>query len=138
MPKSDCIFCKIVADEVPSAKIYEDENILSFLDVGPLSDGHTLIIPKQHIEKMDECPADIMAKIAEKLPMIAGAVVGAMNCDGFNLLCNRGRPAGQLVDHLHFHIIPRNEGDGVFDKWPSYEYPEGKMQELAEKIRENF
>jgi histidine triad (HIT) family protein len=138
MGADNCIFCKMAAGQIPVTKIYEDDDVLAFLDIGPLSDGHTLVIPKQHYERLHECPPEILAQVGSRLTKIAGAVSKGMDCDGYNVLCNNARAAGQLVDHLHFHIIPRNEDDGVFDRWPSYSYPDGKAEVLAAKIRENL
>jgi len=138
MSADDCIFCKMVAGQIPSVKVYEDEVVLAFLDIGPLSDGHTLVIPKQHFDKLHECPAEVLGEVCSRLGKIAGAVSDAMGAEGYNLLCNNGRAAGQLVNHLHFHIIPRNTGDGVFNRWPSYKYPEGKAEQIAAKIKENL
>ncbi len=138
MGKEDCIFCEIVAGRIPSVKIYEDEMILAFLDVGPLSDGHTLVVPKEHYEKLHECPSGVLSSIGSKLNRIAKAVNDGMGCEGYNVLCNNGRASGQLVDHVHFHIIPRNTGDGVFDRWPAYKYPDGKIDIIADKIRKNL
>jgi histidine triad (HIT) family protein len=138
MNADDCIFCKMVAGQIPVAKVYEDEIVLAFLDIGPISDGHTLVIPKRHFEKLHDCPAELLGQVASRLGRIAGAVAAAMNADGYNLLCNNGRAAGQLIEHLHFHIVPRNVGDGVFDRWPSYKYPHGKIEKIADKIRENL
>jgi len=138
MNADDCIFCRMVAGQIPVTKVYEDEIVLAFLDIGPISDGHTLVIPKQHFERLHDCPPDLLGEVASRLGRIAGAVVAAMNADGYNLLCNNGRAAGQLIEHLHFHIVPRNVGDGVFDRWPSYGYPHGKIERIADKIRENL
>ena len=138
MSNDDCIFCKMVAGKVPVTKIFEDEVVLSFLDIGPLSDGHTLVIPKRHFERLHDCPAEILIRVCSCLGKIAGAVSTAMNSDGYNVLCNNGRAAGQLVGHLHFHIVPRNAGDGVFDRWPAYKYQEGIIEKIADKIRENL
>lgn len=138
MGREDCIFCKMVAGQIPVTKIYEDEVVLSFLDVGPVSDGHTLVIPKQHFERLHDCPPELLAQVCSRLGKIAKAVAESMSSQGYNVLCNNGRPAGQLVDHLHFHIIPRNTGDGVFDRWPAYKYQEGKIEEIADKIRKNL
>ena len=138
MNAGDCIFCRMVAGQIPVARIYEDEIVFAFLDIGPISDGHTLVIPKQHFEKLHDCPAELLGRVASRLGRIAGAVAAAMNADGYNLLCNNGRAAGQLIEHLHFHIVPRNVGDGVFDRWPSYKYPHGKIEKIADKIRENL
>ena len=138
MGVDNCIFCKIIAGQIPAIKIYEDEFVLSFLDIGPISDGHTLVIPKQHFERLHDCPSELLGQIGSRLGKIAKAVALAMNAEGYNVLCNTGRAAGQLVEHLHFHIIPRNAGDGVFDRWPSYEYEQGKIEELADKIRKSL
>jgi len=138
MSKDECIFCKMIAGQIPVTKIYEDEVVLAFLDIGPVSDGHTLVIPRQHFEKLHDCPAEFLGQVASRLGKVAKAVAAGMNSQGYNLLCNNGRAAGQLVEHLHFHIIPRNTGDGVFDHWPAYEYEQGKIEAIAAKIRENL
>jgi len=138
MGADECVFCKMVAGEIPVVKVYEDENVLAFLDIGPVSDGHTLVIPKQHFEKLHDCPSELLGEVGSRLGKIAGAVIAAVKSDGYNLLCNNGRAGGQLIEHLHFHIIPRNAGDGVFDRWPAYKYPEGKIEALAESIGKNL
>jgi histidine triad (HIT) family protein len=138
MSGSDCVFCRMVSGEIPVAKVYEDQTILAFLDIGPVSDGHTLVIPKQHFGRLHDCPAELVGQVGCRLGKIAKAVAAAMDSDGYNILCNNGMAAGQLVEHLHFHIIPRNRGDDVFDRWPSHKYPEGKIEEVAAKIRRNL
>lgn len=135
MAQKDCIFCKIAAGQIPCTKIYEDEKVLAFLDIGPVSDGHTLVIPKEHCTKMHNCSAGLLSVIAAILPKITAAVSAATGADGYNVLCNNGRAAGQLVEHLHFHVIPRKAGDGVFNHWPAFQYPQGKIEKIAEKIR---
>lgn len=135
---NDCIFCEIAAGRIPSMKVYEDDDVLAFLDIHPISEGHTLIIPKQHSAKLDECALDTLEKLIRSLQRLAGAVQKAMDSDGYNVLCNNGRAAGQLVDHVHFHIIPRNTNDGVLKKWDHFDYPEGKAEKLAEKIRQKL
>ena len=131
----DCIFCKIIAGEIPSAKIYEDEQILAFLDIGPLSEGHCLVVPKDHYLRFEQLPADLASALARRLGPVAQAVVKAVNAEGYNILNNNGRCAGQLVEHVHFHIIPRNLGDGVFTQWPAGKYPPGRMDELADMVK---
>lgn len=138
MSAEDCIFCKMVAGQIPVTKIYEDEIVLSFLDIGPISNGHALVIPKQHFEKLHECPAELLGQVFTRIGKIAGAVAKAMNSDGYNLLCNNGRAAGQLIEHLHFHVVPRKTGDGVFNRWPSFKYENGKIEEIAAIIRKNL
>ena len=131
----DCIFCKIVAGEIPSAKIYEDEQILAFLDIGPLSEGHCLVVPKDHYLRFEQLPADLASALIRQIAPVAQAVVKAVNAEGYNILNNNGRCAGQLVEHVHFHIIPRNSGDGVFTQWPAGKYSPGRMDELADMIK---
>lgn len=138
MGNDTCVFCKMVSGEIPAAKVYEDKSLLAFLDIGPLSDGHTLLIPKEHFETLDQCPSDLLGRIASVTGKIAKAVIIAVNADGYNILVNNGRAAGQLVQHLHFHIIARREGDGLFSQWPAGKYPEGKIEELTDKIRGNI
>ena len=138
MNTDDCLFCKMADGKIPVTKIYEDQVVLSFLDIGPISDGHTLVISKQHFEKLHDCPAELLGRIFSRIGRIAGAVAKAMNCEGYNVLCNNGKAAGQHIKHLHFHIIPRNTGDGLFRSWPSFAYKEGKIDAIAEAIREHL
>jgi histidine triad (HIT) family protein len=138
MGTEECIFCKIVAGEIPCYKIYEDKFVLSFLDIGPLSPGHTLVIPKLHCNLLDNCPPEILSSLAISVSKIARAVQLAVGSEGYNVLSNNGRAAGQLVDHLHFHIIPRNTADGVFAKWNASSYGENEATEIAKKICKNL
>lgn len=138
MGQPDCIFCKIVAGQIPSTKIFENEYVLAFLDVGPVSEGHVLVIPKAHCTQLDQANPEVMAEIARVLPVLAGSVQKAIGSDGYNLLCNNGAAAGQVVPHLHFHIIPRNTGDGLFSHWPAGQYKEGEVDTIAEKIKQNL
>jgi len=138
MGMDGCVFCRMVAGEIPVTKVYEDEAVLAFLDIGPISDGHTLVIPKQHCVRIHECAPGVLAGVASRLGKIAEAVMTAMKSDGYNVLSNNGLAAGQVVDHLHFHVIPRKTGDGVLTHWPSYRYKAGQIEKLAEKIRESL
>ena len=138
MDVGNCIFCKIASGQIPSAKIYEDEVVVAFLDIGPISDGHTLVTPRQHVEKVHNCPPELLGQIWTRLGKIAGAIASAVDADGYNVLCNNGRVAGQVVDHLHFHIVPRKTGDGVFAQWPSYKYRPGQVEIIAEKIKKHL
>lgn len=138
MSHQDCIFCKIVAGDIPCTKIFENEHVLAFLDIGPISEGHTLVISKKHTLCVDQTDPEDVAEIAKILPMLSRSVKQAMGADGYNVLCNNGTAAGQLVEHMHIHIIPRKDDDGVFNRWPSFEYPQGKAEAIAEKIRQNL
>jgi histidine triad (HIT) family protein len=130
----DCVFCKIVAGQIPCYKIFENDAVLSFLDINPISDGHTVVIPKAHYERADQCPPEVLVEVSRVLGQIAKAVTTAVNAPSFNILCNNGTPAGQVVKHIHFHIIPRRENDRVFTQWPKYTYPDGKAPEILKKI----
>jgi histidine triad (HIT) family protein len=138
MGADDCLFCKMIAGRVPVTKVYEDEDVLAFLDIQPISDGHTLVIPKQHFESLHDCPPEILGRVASRLGKVARAVMAATGFDGYNVLSNNGRAAGQLVEHLHFHVIGRNKGDGLFQKWPACKYEQGKIEIIAERIRKKM
>ena len=138
MNTSNCIFCKIAAGQIPCVRIFESDAVLAFLDIGPVSDGHTLLISKTHIEQLDSCTQQLLAQITAPLPRLAQAVISAVDAPAYNILINNGSAAGQLVKHLHFHIIPRKPGDGVFSRWPAYAYPAGKAEAIAEKIRQKL
>lgn len=116
-----CIFCKIIAGEIPSKTVYEDDNFKAILDVSPASKGHVIILPKNHAENIFEiCEEDasgimvVAKKIAIKLKKVFG-------CDGVNILQNNGEVAGQTVFHLHVHVIPRYEDDNIKIKWTQHE-----------------
>ena len=138
MSNSDCIFCSIVAGNIPCIRIFEDDAVLAFMDIGPISDGHTLVIPKAHFGRLHECSTEVLAGISNCIGRIAQAVVSAVDAEAYNVLCNNGAAAGQLVEHVHFHIIPRISGDRVFDRWPAHKYKEGQAEEIAARIREKL
>jgi histidine triad (HIT) family protein len=135
---SECVFCRIVRGDIPCFKVYEDQSVLAFLDIGPVSDGHTLVIPKQHFARLHQCPAELCAELTSCAARIAEAAVDAVDAEGYNVLCNNGRASGQLVEHLHLHVIPRHSGDNVFSRWPSYEYKPGFADKIAAKIRKKL
>ena len=116
----DTIFTKILAGEIPSHKVYEDEFVFAFLDAGPLSRGHTLVIPKEPATTMDELSDDSAAALGRALPRLCRAVKAVTGVDHYNLLQNNGSRAHQAVMHLHFHIIPKpNQTEGLGIGWPS-------------------
>jgi histidine triad (HIT) family protein len=130
----DCIFCKIIAGEIPSAKILETDTVLAFMDINPVSTGHALVVPKTHYASFPEIPVELLAQLGEALQKIGTAVQSQLNSGGFNILLNNGRVAGQLIDHAHFHLVPRNAGDGVMD-WPAvHPYAEGEMENIRAKL----
>jgi len=132
----ECIFCQIGAGKIPCFPIYQDDQFLAFLDISPVNEGHCLLIPKRHFSRLDQCPAGLLAGLAQKLTDIAPAVVKAVGADGYNVLNNNGRCAGQLVEHIHFHIIPRRQGDGILTGWPAKQYRPGRIEQIADKIKQ--
>lgn len=131
---TECLFCKIVKGEIPSFKIYEDKEFIAFLDIGPVNKGHTLIVPKQHSETFMHMNKNELGKVMHVVQKVANAILKATKADGFNLMLNNKRAAGQLVDHTHFHIIPRFNGDG-FKHWPQGKYAEDETSKIASEIK---
>ena len=130
----DCIFCKIVSGEIPCKKIYEDEFVLVFLDIAPVSDGHSIVIPKKHYEKVQQSDETMLFRFMVAIGKVGDHIAQAVGAEGFNILCNNGRCAGQIVDHVHFHIIPRKAGDGILSGWPTFKYTEEQADEIFSKI----
>lgn len=130
----NCIFCKIIGGEIPADKIYEDENCLAFLDITPINPGHTLLVPKKHYENLYDVPDELLSQMAPIIKKLAVAVKQGMNAEGINVGMNNEQPAGQLVPHAHFHIIPRFSNDG-HHHWKGGSYQEGQSQKVADKIK---
>ena len=113
----------------------QDAAAVAFMDVGPLAEGHLLLIPPRHYQTIDQMPADEAAGMLRHLPTLVRAVREATGCEGVNVLQNNGRVAHQVVDHVHVHVIPRNTGDAFDFNWPSGQYPHDRIEQLAEAIR---
>ena len=111
--KNDCVFCAIAAGEIPCFKVYEDELVLAYLDINPFSEGHTLVIPKAHTTGLLDTPEETLAALLARVKKVAAHIKTALGCDGFHILQNNGAAAGQTVGHIHFHIVPRREGDPI-------------------------
>lgn len=134
MNDQDCIFCKIVAGEIPCFKIYETDQVLSFLDIGPVNKGHALVIPKVHYKNIWDMPVDLGQEMLSAAQIAGAAIVRATDADGLNLIMNNNEAAGQLVFHAHLHLIPRFMDDGL-KHWAQDQYE--SMDEagaLARKI----
>ena len=108
----DCLFCKIIAGDIPATKVYEDDEVIAFLDIHPVNDGHTLVIPKEHYAMLSDTPDDIAASLMRVVPHLSRSILKAVGAEAFNIGVNNGKIASQSVDHVHLHIIPRFEGDG--------------------------
>lgn len=129
-----CIFCKIVRGEIPSYKVYEDEDVLAFLDIRPVNPGHTLVIPKDHFENIYTLPDETIARLSLAIKKVAIAVKHGVDADGINLSMNNEAPAGQVIFHAHIHIIPRTNDDGL-KLWPQHDYKEHEARDVADQIR---
>lgn len=135
MTAADCVFCKVLRGEMPSEKVAEGERWVAILDIRPVRPGHTLVLSKEHVESLTGAPAAVAADLLAAVQKLAPALLRATGSDAFNVMINNGRPAGQLVPHLHFHIVPRKADDGVKFGWRQNPYPEGEMAKTADAIR---
>ncbi len=129
------IFSRIIAGEIPCHRVYEDDRVLAFLDIHPQADGHTLVVPKRPLERLEDLPPDDAAAIGRALVLVARKLVAATGAEAFNVLANNGAVAGQEVPHVHFHIIPRRAGDGLGYRWRPQERSAEALALLAERIR---
>src|SRR3989344_7017170 len=131
----DCVFCKIVKWETPSQRVYEDDGYIAFLDINPVNFGHTLIIPREHYPDVEATPTEILSGLVKLAKQIAPAMKMAMGADAYSVTINNGAAAGQMVGHIHIHLIPRFAADG-FRAWHGRNrYPEGEMGATAKKIK---
>jgi histidine triad (HIT) family protein len=132
----NCIFCKIAKGEIPSTKIYEDENIISFLDINPSVKGHALVVPKKHFENIYDVDDETLKNIVSVAKKIALKQKEALKCDGGNIFLNVNRSGGQLVPHIHMHVVPRYDDDGKELKFSSHDkYFEKEMKTYSEKLK---
>jgi histidine triad (HIT) family protein len=129
------VFDKILAGEIPCYRVYEDEHVLAFLDIGPLADGHTLVIPKERRAHLHELSDESAAALGRVLPRLCRAVLRATGATAYNVLQNNGRHASQVVMHVHFHIIPRSGRDGLPIGWPAGSLAESRAAELVASMR---
>jgi histidine triad (HIT) family protein len=133
----ETIFSKILRDEIPCHRVYEDAHVLAFLDINPVSRGHTLVIPREPAETLDQLSEESAAAIGRALPRIARAVMAATGTKDFNVLQNNGAAAHQAVLHVHFHIIPKHDdGTGLGIVWRATKLDDGA--ELAKAIAEQL
>jgi len=130
----NCIFCKIIAGDIPSSVIYEDDDFKVILDISPAAKGHAIIIPKKHFANIFEVEDDIAGKALNVAKKVAKAIKDELGCDGINILQNNGEAAGQSVFHIHFHVIPRYHEDNVKMSWVPGKYEDGEAKDLAVKL----
>ena len=133
---NNCIFCKIANKEIPATVVYEDDDVLVFMDVGPIIKGHALVISKQHFDPVTETPDEILAKLHLTAKRVARAQLNGLGADGVNIMQNNGTASGQEVSHIHLHVIPRFDNDGHHWNWNTKKYENlEEMAELAEKMQ---
>jgi len=141
MEHDDCLFCKIIKGEIPSAKVYEDDHVYAFLDISQVSKGHTLVIPKTHSRNIYDTPPEVSQELFARIPKIAQAIKVAYKPVGMNILVNNEAPAGQTVFHLHIHLLPKYEEDEGFTvQWETHQddYTPDDLQNIAQTIDQAF
>jgi histidine triad (HIT) family protein len=129
-----CIFCKIARGEIPSAQVLSAADVLAFLDINPVNPGHVLLVPRAHHSTLSDLPEDLAAQAGSLLPRLCRAVHAATGADGLNIIVNTGTVAGQTIDHVHWHIIPRHAGDAVRWPWPHVPYSGNALDEMRSRI----
>ena len=129
------VFSKIIAGEIPCHRVYEDEHVLAFLDIGPVSDGHVLVIPKEPKAFLHELSDESAAAVGRVLPRLARAVMAATGAKDYNILQNNGADAHQAVFHVHFHIIPRIGSAGLGVGWNSGKLDGARAKDLVTKMQ---
>jgi len=130
----DCIFCKIIRGEIPTNKIYEDEKTLAFLDISKDLYGHTLVIPKHHFRNILDCQQDYLDAVIDTVQKVSKHYVDNCGFDGVNFLSANERCAEQSIFHLHVHILPRKNNDGLHT-YPELEKHEMDLQEISNKLK---
>ncbi len=134
---SDCIFCKLANGEIPTTKLYEDDDFTVILDAGPATKGHCLVLPKAHYANIYEMPEDLTAKAFVLARKMAIKMTRAMGCDGFNIVQNNGETAGQSVFHFHIHLIPRYMGgEAIVANWTPHDLTDEWKDEIVEKFKQ--
>ena len=135
MADQDCIFCKISTGEIPCAQVYSTDTVLAFLDIAPVNPGHVLVIPRMHCPTIFEIPEDLGNDLLRAMQQVGQALMQSVQATGLNVNMNNYEHAGQLVDHAHFHLIPRFAADGL-GLWPQKPYEDQQeMTRLAEAMR---
>ena len=130
----ECVFCKIVNKELPAYIVYEDENVVAFLDINPVSEGHTLVVPKKHYERITDMLEEEFKKFMESFQKVVKLIESKLSKD-YNIVVNHGEKAGQVIKHVHFHVIPRKGDEKVF-LWITHKLTEEEAKRVLEKLRQ--
>lgn len=131
-----CVFCEIIKGNIPADKIYEDDNVLAFLDAKPHNPGHSLIIPKKHFQNLEEIDEKTLTQLSIVLKKVGNMMKEKLGVSAYNVIENNGPLAGQVVSHIHFHIIPRYENDGLrfLKRIKDSKIPEISKEEVLKKL----
>jgi len=134
---TDCVFCRIVAGDLPATLVYQDDAVVGFLDLFPVVPGHTLMVPRRHATDLLDCPNDLAGRLFAASARVAAAVLAATGADGFNVWSANGPAAGQTVFHLHLHVLPRFAADQFGLRFPieRREASRGELEAMASRIR---
>jgi len=135
---SECVFCRIVAGQIPSTRVYEDEHALAFMDIGQVNPGHVLVAVKKHAENLYALEEAEAAAVARASVRVARAIRDAFAPPGLSVYQANGKPAGQTVFHYHLHLLPRHDGDGMELTWPVKNPPREKLEDYAARIRDHL
>jgi len=132
---NNCIFCRIVAGNAPSWKVFETEEVYAFLDINPVSEYHTLVIPKAHYTDVFDTPAEVLQQIMEVVKEVTTLCREKLGIQHVQIVNSSGREAQQDVFHIHFHIVPRKSGDGQNIRWRTHPEWRGRFDQMLEKIK---
>ena len=135
MKNENCIFCKLANGDIPTNKIYEDDDFAVILDASPATKGHALILPKEHFANLYEIDDTVAAKALPLAKKLARRMTDVLKCDGFNVLQNNGEAAGQTVFHFHIHLIPRYAGDNAIREWTHQSFTDEEMKEICGALK---
>ncbi len=135
---SDCVFCRIIAGQIPSTRVYEDEHVLAFMDIGQVNPGHVLVAVKRHAANLFELEEAQAAAVGRASRQIARAIEAAFKPEGLSVYQANGKAAGQTVFHYHVHLLPRHAGDGMELTWPVKNPPREALEDYARRIREKL
>lgn len=130
----DCLFCKIISGEIPSRKVYEDADCIAFLDINPANPGHVLVVPRGHSENIYDVTENELKKAITAVKKVAVDIKEKLNAQGINVMQNNGRIAGQIVNHIHFHVIPRFENDNMIISYKRTHLTDNQLEEVQKRL----
>ena len=133
-----CIFCSIINKEIPASIIYETENVISFLDINPMTKGHSLVVPKNHFKSLEDIPENIWNELLIAFRKISNAIKKGLNATGYNILLNQGKTSWQEIEHIHFHILPSYPDSRFYKTINHINYEEGEIKKIQNLIKENL